>query len=76
MKLNIAPIISSLQINEDLEGEVHFATAVGPFYVPVRCTIKKCDVSNVPSPTQCPFQMITTVCYSWQPFTASDYYCF
>ncbi|XP_040009856.1 cilia- and flagella-associated protein 74 isoform X3 [Xiphias gladius] len=29
-------------INEDLEGEVQFASAVGPFCVPVRCTIKKC----------------------------------
>ncbi|XP_051280852.1 cilia- and flagella-associated protein 74 isoform X4 [Dicentrarchus labrax] len=31
-------------INEDLEGEVQFASAVGPFSVPVRCTIKKCDL--------------------------------
>ncbi|KAK1898268.1 Cilia- and flagella-associated protein 74, partial [Dissostichus eleginoides] len=31
-------------INEDLEGEVRFASAVGPFSVPVRCTIKKCDM--------------------------------
>ncbi|KAL7399008.1 hypothetical protein ABVT39_018484 [Epinephelus coioides] len=31
-------------INEDLEGEVRFASAVGPFSVPVRCTIKKCDL--------------------------------
>lgn len=35
-----------LQINEDLEGEVRFASAVGPFAVPLRCTIKKCDVSE------------------------------
>ncbi|KAM7410971.1 hypothetical protein PAMA_021099 [Pampus argenteus] len=33
-----------LQINEDLEGEVQFTSAVGPFSVPVRCTIKKCDL--------------------------------
>ncbi|XP_059190214.1 cilia- and flagella-associated protein 74 [Centropristis striata] len=31
-------------INEDLEGEVQFASAVGPFSVPVTCTIKKCDL--------------------------------
>ncbi|TMS16280.1 Cilia- and flagella-associated protein 74 [Larimichthys crocea] len=31
-------------INEDLEGEVQFASAVGPFSVPVRCNIKKCDL--------------------------------
>ncbi|XP_075331716.1 cilia- and flagella-associated protein 74 [Odontesthes bonariensis] len=30
-------------INEDLEGEIQFASAVGPFSVPVRCTIKKCS---------------------------------
>ncbi|XP_030589922.1 cilia- and flagella-associated protein 74 isoform X2 [Archocentrus centrarchus] len=29
-------------INEDLEGELHFASALGPFSVPVRCTVKKC----------------------------------
>ncbi|XP_072223136.1 cilia- and flagella-associated protein 74 [Leuresthes tenuis] len=29
-------------INEDLEGEIQFASTVGPFSVPVRCTIKKC----------------------------------
>ncbi|XP_034393240.1 cilia- and flagella-associated protein 74 [Cyclopterus lumpus] len=31
-------------INEDLEGEVQFASAVGPFSVPVRCAIKRCDL--------------------------------
>ncbi|XP_030278233.1 cilia- and flagella-associated protein 74 isoform X3 [Sparus aurata] len=31
-------------INEDLEGEVQFASAVGPFSVPVQCTIKNCDL--------------------------------
>ncbi|XP_073326821.1 cilia- and flagella-associated protein 74 isoform X2 [Pagrus major] len=31
-------------INEDLEGEVQFASAVAPFSVPVRCTTKKCDL--------------------------------
>ncbi|KAM7404384.1 hypothetical protein PAMP_011732 [Pampus punctatissimus] len=31
-------------INEDLEGEVQFTSAVGPFSVPVRCTIKKCNL--------------------------------
>ncbi|XP_061700894.1 cilia- and flagella-associated protein 74 isoform X2 [Syngnathoides biaculeatus] len=31
-------------INEDLEGEVNFASAAGRFSVPVRCTIKRCDL--------------------------------
>ncbi|CAB1417022.1 unnamed protein product [Pleuronectes platessa] len=31
-------------INEDLEGDLHFSTAAGPFSVPVRCTIKKCEL--------------------------------
>ncbi|KAM8864233.1 cilia- and flagella-associated protein 74 isoform 8-T9 [Spinachia spinachia] len=31
-------------INEDLKGEVHFVSALGPFSVPVRCTIKKCEL--------------------------------
>ncbi|XP_041859968.1 cilia- and flagella-associated protein 74 [Melanotaenia boesemani] len=31
-------------INEDLEGEIQFASAVGLFSVPVRCTIKKCNL--------------------------------
>ncbi|XP_062419540.1 cilia- and flagella-associated protein 74 [Pungitius pungitius] len=31
-------------INEDLEGEVHFVSALGPFSVPVTCTIKKCEL--------------------------------
>ncbi|XP_044067515.1 cilia- and flagella-associated protein 74 isoform X4 [Siniperca chuatsi] len=31
-------------INEDMEGEIQFASAVGAFSVPVRCTIKKCDL--------------------------------
>uniref|UniRef100_A0AAQ6IMB2 Cilia- and flagella-associated protein 74 n=1 Tax=Anabas testudineus TaxID=64144 RepID=A0AAQ6IMB2_ANATE len=31
-------------INEDLEGEVQFSSPVGPFSVPIRCTIKKCDL--------------------------------
>ncbi|XP_069383318.1 cilia- and flagella-associated protein 74 isoform X2 [Paralichthys olivaceus] len=31
-------------INEDLEGDVHFSSAAGPFSVPVRCTIKKCEL--------------------------------
>nr|XP_015822445.2 cilia- and flagella-associated protein 74 [Nothobranchius furzeri] len=29
-------------INEDLEGEIHFMSAAGPFSVPVRCNTKKC----------------------------------
>ncbi|XP_034446990.1 cilia- and flagella-associated protein 74 isoform X2 [Hippoglossus hippoglossus] len=31
-------------INEDLEGDLHFSSAAGPFSVPVRCTIKKCEL--------------------------------
>ncbi|XP_061129000.1 cilia- and flagella-associated protein 74 isoform X2 [Syngnathus typhle] len=31
-------------INEDLEGEVDFTSAAGRFSVPVRCTIKRCDL--------------------------------
>ncbi|XP_077371028.1 cilia- and flagella-associated protein 74 isoform X3 [Festucalex cinctus] len=31
-------------INEDLEGEVDFASAAGRFSVPVRCIIKRCDL--------------------------------
>ncbi|XP_067447707.1 cilia- and flagella-associated protein 74 isoform X2 [Thunnus thynnus] len=31
-------------INEDLEGEVQFTSAMGSFTVPVRCTTKKCDL--------------------------------
>ncbi|XP_031724564.1 cilia- and flagella-associated protein 74 isoform X4 [Anarrhichthys ocellatus] len=31
-------------INEDVEGELQFASAVGRFSVPVRCTIKKCNL--------------------------------
>ncbi|XP_027868908.1 cilia- and flagella-associated protein 74 isoform X1 [Xiphophorus couchianus] len=30
-------------INEDLEGECYFESTFGPFSVPVRCTIKKCN---------------------------------
>ncbi|XP_035761439.1 cilia- and flagella-associated protein 74 [Neolamprologus brichardi] len=29
-------------INEDLEGELQFASVLGPFFVPIRCTVKKC----------------------------------
>ncbi|XP_029975349.1 cilia- and flagella-associated protein 74 [Salarias fasciatus] len=32
------------KVNEDLEGEIRFASAAGPFSVPVRCTIKKCKM--------------------------------
>ncbi|KAM9855197.1 cilia- and flagella-associated protein 74 [Aulostomus maculatus] len=31
-------------INEDLQGEVQFASVGGPFSVPVRCTMKKCQL--------------------------------
>ncbi|KAM6981917.1 LOW QUALITY PROTEIN: cilia- and flagella-associated protein 74 [Tautogolabrus adspersus] len=31
-------------INEDLEGEVQFSSAAGPFSVSVRCTTKRCDM--------------------------------
>uniref|UniRef100_UPI0037E86F41 cilia- and flagella-associated protein 74 n=1 Tax=Semicossyphus pulcher TaxID=241346 RepID=UPI0037E86F41 len=37
-------IIFQPMINEDLEGEVQFAYAVGHFSVSVRCTTKKCDL--------------------------------
>lgn len=53
-------VIWRLQINEDLEGEVRFASAVGPFTVPVRCTIKKCDVSNF----LCSNHRVTTITLS------------
>ncbi|XP_053705397.1 cilia- and flagella-associated protein 74-like isoform X2 [Synchiropus splendidus] len=32
------------KINKDMEGEILFAAAAGPFSVPVRCTTKKCEV--------------------------------
>uniref|UniRef100_A0A669BX33 Cilia and flagella associated protein 74 n=1 Tax=Oreochromis niloticus TaxID=8128 RepID=A0A669BX33_ORENI len=32
----------NIKINEDLEGELQFASALGPFFVPIRCTVKKC----------------------------------
>ncbi|KAG7226924.1 hypothetical protein INR49_022219 [Caranx melampygus] len=38
------PVVVLFKINEDLEGEIQFASAGGPFSVPVRCTIKKCDL--------------------------------
>nr|XP_020468130.1 cilia- and flagella-associated protein 74 isoform X2 [Monopterus albus] len=37
-------IVFQPMINEELEGEVHFASTLGPFSVPVRCTVKKCDM--------------------------------
>ncbi|KAM3618715.1 uncharacterized protein V6R79_023944 [Siganus canaliculatus] len=37
-------VVFQPEINEDLEGEVRFMSAAGPFSVPVRCTIKKCDL--------------------------------
>ncbi|XP_029994704.1 cilia- and flagella-associated protein 74-like [Sphaeramia orbicularis] len=36
-------------INEDLEGELEFSSTTGPFCVPVKCSIKKCDL-QVDSP--------------------------
>ncbi|KAL1021090.1 hypothetical protein UPYG_G00008690 [Umbra pygmaea] len=30
-------------INKDFKGEVQFLSSAGPFSVPIRCTIKKCD---------------------------------
>ncbi|XP_078615785.1 cilia- and flagella-associated protein 74-like [Branchiostoma floridae x Branchiostoma japonicum] len=32
-------------INEDLEGAVEFLAQTGPFFIPLRCTTKKCDLS-------------------------------
>lgn len=37
-------IIDLLQFNKDLEGDVQFSAEAGVFSVPIRCTIKKCDV--------------------------------
>ncbi|XP_068196112.1 cilia- and flagella-associated protein 74 [Antennarius striatus] len=31
-------------INEEMEGEIQFVSAAGPFSVPFRCSIKKCDL--------------------------------
>ena len=36
-----------LQINEDLAGEVFFLAQTGPFSISLKCSTKKCDVSNV-----------------------------
>ncbi|XP_041712166.2 cilia- and flagella-associated protein 74 isoform X1 [Coregonus clupeaformis] len=38
-------VIFQPMINKDLKGEVQFVSAAGPFSVPIRCTIKKCDLS-------------------------------
>jgi hypothetical protein len=35
------------QINKDLEGELQFLSGNGPFFIPISCTIKKCDVSII-----------------------------
>uniref|UniRef100_A0A8C9WNN8 Cilia and flagella associated protein 74 n=1 Tax=Scleropages formosus TaxID=113540 RepID=A0A8C9WNN8_SCLFO len=32
-------------INKELEGDVRFLSVVGPFTVPVKCTVKKCDLA-------------------------------
>ncbi|XP_051805300.1 cilia- and flagella-associated protein 74 isoform X1 [Acanthochromis polyacanthus] len=37
-------VVFQPMINKDLEGEIQFASAVGPFSVPIRCTIKKCNL--------------------------------
>lgn len=37
-------IIDLLQFNKDLEGDVQFSAEAGVFSIPIRCTIKKCDV--------------------------------
>ena len=34
------------QINRNLEGEVLFKTENGVFKIPIKCSIKKCDVSG------------------------------
>lgn len=33
------------KINKDLEGELQFLASNGPFSIPIKCTIKKCDLS-------------------------------
>lgn len=33
------------KINKDLEGELQFLASNGPFSIPLKCTIKKCDLS-------------------------------
>lgn len=55
-------IIWFLQINEDLEGEVRFTSTEGLFFVPIRCTTKKCDVSHS-SKQHCLFLHLYT--YIW-----------
>ncbi|XP_047428401.1 cilia- and flagella-associated protein 74 isoform X2 [Mugil cephalus] len=37
-------VVFQPMINEDLTGEIQFASTVGPFSVPVRCTIKRCNL--------------------------------
>ncbi|XP_026187330.1 cilia- and flagella-associated protein 74 isoform X3 [Mastacembelus armatus] len=37
-------VVFKPMINEDMEGEVKFASTVGPFSVPIKCSIKKCDL--------------------------------
>lgn len=41
----LSPLMS-FQINRDLKAEVQFVSAAGSFSVPIRCTIKKCNVST------------------------------
>ncbi|XP_061590862.1 cilia- and flagella-associated protein 74 [Cololabis saira] len=41
MSYNVQAIFRPM-INENLEGEIHFTSPLGPFSVPVRCTIKTC----------------------------------
>ncbi|XP_019906907.2 cilia- and flagella-associated protein 74 [Esox lucius] len=38
-------VIFQPMINKDFNGEVQFVSAAGPFIVPIRCTMKKCDLS-------------------------------
>lgn len=33
------------KINVDLDGEINFLASNGPFSVPIKCTVKKCDLS-------------------------------
>lgn len=41
----LSPLMS-FQINRDLKAEVQFVSAAGSFSVPIRCTIKKFDMST------------------------------
>lgn len=45
--LRLFGMLLHLQFNKDLEGDVQFSAEAGVFSVPLRCTVKKCDVSGL-----------------------------